>query len=81
MKLYTGLTTVQVHEEMADDAPDLQNYTDSVKPLHYAPTELVLYLDAVLKPGSRHDTKHLKYDSDAAYFGENFDLHSVPFTE
>ena len=80
MKLYQGLTQVQVNEEMADDAPDFKITTDLVKPLHYAPSELYHYLDAVLKPGSRHDQNNLKYVTDAAFIGENFDFNSVPFT-
>ncbi len=78
MKLYQGLTQVQVNEEMADDAPDFKITTDLVKPLHYAPSELYHYLDAVLKPGSRHDQNNLKYVTDAAFIGENFDFNSVP---
>ena len=80
MKLYQGLTQVQVNEEMADDAPDFKITTDLVKPLHYAPSELYHYLDAVLKPGSRHDQNNLKYVTDAAFIGENFDFNSVPFS-
>ncbi|EEN79650.1 hypothetical protein Q777_GL002591 [Lacticaseibacillus rhamnosus DSM 20021 = JCM 1136 = NBRC 3425] len=80
LKLYQGLTQVQVNEEMADDAPDFKITTDLVKPLHYAPSELYHYLDAVLKPGSRHDQNNLKYVTDAAFIGENFDFNSVPFT-
>ncbi|ARY92156.1 MULTISPECIES: hypothetical protein [Lacticaseibacillus] len=80
MKLYQGLTQVQVNEEMADDAPDFNITTDLVKPLHYSPSELYRYLDAVLKPGSRHDQNNLKYVTDAAFIGENFDFNSVPFT-
>ena len=79
MKLYQGLTQVQVNEEMADDAPDFKITTDLVKPLHYAPSELYHYLDAVLKPGSRHDQNNLKYVTDAAFIGENFDFNSSRF--
>lgn len=80
MKLYQGLTQVQVNEEMADDTPDFTITTDLPKPLHYSPSELYHYLDAVLKPGSRHDQNNLKYVTDAAFIGENFDFNSIPYT-
>jgi len=80
LKLYQGLIQVQVNEEMADDAPDFNITTDLVKPLHYSPSELYRYLDAFLNPGSRNDQNNLKYVTDAAFIGENFDFNSVPFT-
>ena len=55
MKLYQGLTQVQINEEFAGEANGYKITTTLEKPLNYEPAILYQYLDAVLKPGSRHD--------------------------
>ena len=80
MKLYQGLTQVQINEEFAGEASGYKITTTLDKPLNYEPTILYQYLDTVLRPGSRHDQNNLRYENDPAFIGENFDYQSVPFT-
>lgn len=76
MKLYQGLTQVQVNDNMASDAQDFTITTELTKPLHYSPSLLYHYIDAVLKSGSRHDQNNLRFVSDPAFIGENYDFKS-----
>ncbi|WP_262315429.1 hypothetical protein [Lacticaseibacillus parakribbianus] len=80
MKLYQGLTQVQVNETLADDAPGFAITTELDKPLNFPPTLLYHYIDAVLRPGSRHDENNLLYVTDPAFIGENFDFASLSET-
>lgn len=80
MKLYQGLTQVQINEQFAGQATGYKLSTTLDKPLNYDPTILYQYLDTVLKPGSRHDENNLRYVTDPGYIGENFNYQSVPFT-
>ncbi|WP_225049056.1 hypothetical protein [Lacticaseibacillus kribbianus] len=80
MKLYQGLTQVQVNEQLADDVPGFTVRTDLEKPLNFPTTLLYHYIDAVLRPGSRHDENNLLYVTDAAFIGENFDFASLTET-
>ncbi|WP_179394438.1 hypothetical protein [Lacticaseibacillus absianus] len=80
MKLYQGLTQVHVNDNLADDAPDFTITTELDKPLNFPPSLLYHYIDAVLKPGSRHDQNNLMYVTDPAFIGENYDFTSIPET-
>ncbi|MFD1431143.1 hypothetical protein [Lacticaseibacillus yichunensis] len=80
MKLYQGLTQVQVNDVLADDAPAFTITTDLQKPLNFSPDDLYHYIDSVLKPGSRHDENNLKFVTDPAFIGENYDFASIPLT-
>lgn len=80
MKLYQGLTQVQVNNTMIDDTPDYVITTELTRPLNYPPSLLYHYIDAVLKPGSRHDENNLKYVTDPAFIGENYDFSTVAQT-
>ncbi len=80
LKLYQGLTQVQVNDTMISDAHDFTITTELTKPLHYSPNLLYRYIDHVLKAGSRHDENNLKYVSDPAFIGENYDFKSDPET-
>ncbi|MCI1986826.1 MAG: hypothetical protein LKJ69_03180 [Lactobacillus sp.] len=80
MKLYQGLTQVQVNDTMIDDAQDFTITTELTKPLHYSPSLLYHYIDKVLKTGSRHDQNNLRFVSDPAFIGENYDFKSNPQT-
>ncbi|MCX2455783.1 hypothetical protein [Lacticaseibacillus nasuensis] len=79
MKLYQGLTQVQVDDEMADDTT-FTITTELSKPLNFSPSDLYRYVDSVLKPGSRHDQNNLKFVTDPAFIGENYDYTSTPLT-
>ncbi|MFD1440430.1 hypothetical protein [Lacticaseibacillus hegangensis] len=81
MKLYQGLTQVQVNDSLVDDAPNFTIQTELDKPLNFAPTTLFHYIDSVLKPGSRHDQNNLRFVTDPAFIGENFDYSSIPETK
>lgn len=81
MKLYQGLTQVQVNDTLADDVPNFTIKTELDRPLNFAPATLYHYIDSVLKPGSRHDENNLRYVTDAAFIGENFDFTSIPETK
>lgn len=81
MKLYQGLTQVQVNDTMVDDEPHFTITTDLEKPLNYDPSALYHYIDSVLKPGSRHDENNLKFVTDPAFIGENYDFASTPLTQ
>lgn len=80
MKLYQGLTQVQINDTMVDDEPHFTITTDLQKPLNFNPSELYHYIDSVLKPGSRHDQNNLRFVTDPAFIGENYDFTSTPFT-
>lgn len=79
MKLYQGLTQVQVNDEMADDT-SFTITTENTKPLNFSPSDLYRYVDSVLKPGSRHDQNNLLFVTDPAFIGENYDYTSIPLT-
>ncbi|MHA3066889.1 hypothetical protein [Lacticaseibacillus saniviri] len=80
MKLYQGLTQVTLNTEMADDSPNYTITTQLTAPLHYTPSELYHYIDAVLRAGSRHDENNLRFVTDAAFIAENYDFDKVAFT-
>ena len=80
MKLYQGLTQVQINVEFSGEANGYKITTTLEKPLNYEPAILYQYLDAVLKPGSRHDQNNFRYVTDPGFIGENYDYQSVPFT-
>ncbi|KRN29046.1 hypothetical protein IV38_GL001262 [Lactobacillus selangorensis] len=81
MKLYQALTQITIDDVMVDDNPTFTIETQLQKPLHFSPDLLFHYIDAVLKPGSRHDENNLNYVSNASFITENFEYSKYDFSK
>ena len=81
MKLYQALTQIQINGQLIDTASDFTVTESLTAPLNFTPAQLTSYIDAVLKPGSRHDENNLRFVTDPGFIGENFDFLSYPLTQ
>ncbi|WP_040536168.1 hypothetical protein [Schleiferilactobacillus shenzhenensis] len=80
MKLYQALTQVTIADTMIDDVADYQVHTVLRTPLHFTPRQIYHYIDAVLKPGARHDENNLRFVTDASFIAMHYDYQQTDFT-